>query len=76
MTPIQEQFQANFAELKNRFAAIVEETDINQKASVYTAKVKSTIKKHPIPSLLAGLAFGFIIGKLLSDSDEVESSEE
>lgn len=75
MNPIQEQLQANFADLKNRFAAIVEETDINHKASVYTAKVKSTIQKHPIPSLIVGLTFGFIIGKLLSDSDETESSE-
>jgi ElaB/YqjD/DUF883 family membrane-anchored ribosome-binding protein len=76
MKPIQEQIQANFTDLKNRLNAIVEETDINHKASVYTAKVKSTIQKYPIPSLVVGLAFGFLVGKLLSDSEEAESSKE
>jgi len=75
MPPIQEQLQANFTDLKNRFAEIVEQTDINNKASIYVGTVKRTIRKHPIPSLIAGLALGFIIGKLLSDSDETGSSE-
>jgi ElaB/YqjD/DUF883 family membrane-anchored ribosome-binding protein len=76
MQPIQDQLQENFTEIKKRLAMFAEENELSQKASIYSTKVKETIKKYPIPSLIIGLAAGFVIGKLLSDSQESEKSEE
>lgn len=62
-------------EIKQRLLAYSKELEIQQKAEFYTAKAKETIQNYPIPSLLTGLAIGFILGRLLSDSDDSTESK-
>lgn len=66
---MQDTIQDTLNSLKLQLETYSKEYKIQEKANYYTSKTKDTIQKHPIPSLLAGLAIGFLIGKLLSDSD-------
>lgn len=72
MSPIQEQLKARVEQTQEQILKLIEEKQIPEKLERLTSKTKETIKKHPIQSLLVGLAVGFLVGKLLSGSKEDE----
>jgi ElaB/YqjD/DUF883 family membrane-anchored ribosome-binding protein len=67
---MQDSIQDTLNSVKQRLEVYAQEYQLEEKTRFYTNKAKETIQKHPIPSLVAGLAVGFLLGKLLSDSDE------
>lgn len=72
MSPIQDQLKERFEKTQAKISKALEDNVVVEKAEHLVSKTRETIQKHPIPSLLAGLAIGFLIGKLLSDSKKDE----
>lgn len=48
---------------------IVEDDELADRVEIYKKKAEKTIKKHPLKSIAAGLAVGYILGKLFSADD-------
>jgi ElaB/YqjD/DUF883 family membrane-anchored ribosome-binding protein len=49
--------------------AIVADDDFQQRLEQIRGQAEETIRKHPVKSVLIGLAAGIILGKILSSDD-------
>lgn len=72
MSPIQDQLKARVEQTQEQILKLMEDKQIPEKVERLTSVTKDTIKKHPIQSLLVGLALGFFVGKLFSGSEKDE----
>lgn len=48
---------------------IVEDENLLEKAEELKSITESTIRKHPIRTVLIGVGIGYLIGKILSSND-------
>lgn len=48
---------------------IIQEEELQQQIDVLKDKAEVLIRKHPVKSVLIGVAVGFLVGKLLSSED-------
>lgn len=49
---------------------LIEEEEFQQKVQDLKNIAEDTVRKHPIKSVVIGLAFGFLIGKALSGDED------
>ena len=49
---------------------LLADEQLQQKVEEVRLNAENTIRKHPVKSVLVGLAVGLLIGKLLSSDDE------
>ncbi len=48
---------------------LLADENLQVRAEEIKDKAESTIRKHPIKSILVGLTIGFLVGKILSSED-------
>lgn len=49
---------------------LMEDEELQQRLEDAKVIAEETVRKHPIKSVIAGLAVGFLIGKVLSGDDD------
>lgn len=53
----------------DRGKRIVEDEELAERIDELKIRAEATIRKHPLKSLAAGLAAGYLLGKLFSSDD-------
>lgn len=49
---------------------LIEDEEVQQRIQDLKNVAEETVRKHPIKSIVVGLAVGFLVGKALSGDDE------
>lgn len=49
---------------------LIEDEEVQQRIQDLKNLAEETVRKHPIKSIVVGLAVGFLVGKALSGDDE------
>jgi ElaB/YqjD/DUF883 family membrane-anchored ribosome-binding protein len=70
MAPLSDNLETRLRILQTRITRSIESGEIEKKAFELKEKAETLIKKHPIESLVVGALLGFVIGKILSGSDD------
>lgn len=70
MAPLSDTLETRLQIVQTRIKRAIQSGEIEQKAFELKEKAETIIKKHPIESLVAGALMGFLIGKILSGSDD------
>lgn len=70
MAPLSDSLETRLRILQARITRTIESGEIEKKAFELKERAETIIKKHPFESLVVGAFIGFVIGKILSGSDD------
>lgn len=69
MENVFEKMQSTFTDLASKTSEFIERAELDTKIKAVGEKTKKVVREHPLESILAGVALGFIIGRLFRRND-------
>lgn len=69
MDNVFQKMQTSFIDLASKTSAFIEKAELDVKLQVAGEQTKKLVRKYPLESLLAGLAVGYLLGRLFRRND-------
>jgi ElaB/YqjD/DUF883 family membrane-anchored ribosome-binding protein len=69
MENVFQKMQSSFTDLASKTSEFIENAELEAKFKAVGDKTKKVVREYPLESVLAGVALGFLIGRLFRRND-------